>query len=102
MMLWLIHRLIARQEQRFGVPLDDLRELAAASTAAFLKLLLFAPLASHRRHLPREAWHLARLAATQSEDCGTCVQIVLYFARRDGVAPEALRAALAGGDSLSP
>jgi hypothetical protein len=30
------------------------------------------------------------------------VQIVLYFARRDGVAPEALRAALAGGGSLSP
>jgi len=98
----LIHRLIAREERKFGVPLDYLRDLANASLPAFFKLLLFGPLGNHRRHLPREAFHLARLAATQGEDCGTCAQIAIYFARRDGVEPALLRAALSGDDAALP
>ena len=43
-----------------------------------------------------EAWHLARLAATQAEDCGTCVQIVVTLAKADGVAPGLIQTALAG------
>lgn len=79
-----------------NVPLDYLRELADASLTAFFKLLLFMPLANHRRHLTREVFHLARIAATQADDCGTCVQIVVLLARRDGVDAAMLRTALNG------
>jgi alkylhydroperoxidase family enzyme len=96
MILKLIHHFINREERRLGVPLNHLRELVNTSVAAFFKLFLLAPLANHRRHLPCDAWHLARLAATQAEDCGDCVQIAVFLARRDGVDADLLRAALLG------
>lgn len=98
----ILDRVIAREERRFGVPLNHLRELAKTSVAAFCKLLLLAPLANHRRYAPRDACHLARLAATQAEDCGACVQLAIYFARRDGVDIEVLQAALEGNESQLP
>ncbi|MFZ5532251.1 MAG: hypothetical protein ACOY5H_01760 [Pseudomonadota bacterium] len=102
-MKWLIDRLIAREERRFGVPLPHLRALADSSLAGFFKLLLLAPIGNHRRHAPSDAWHVARVAATLAEDCGACAQIALYYAHRDGIATEVLRAA-ADGDAnrLSP
>jgi len=94
----LLERAVAAQERRFGVPMDYLRRIAAASTAAFAKFGLFAPLASHRSALPVVPWHVARIAATQVADCGTCVQITVNAARADGVPPAVVRAALAADD----
>ncbi len=88
--------LIARQERQLGAPLDYLRTIADSSTAAFVKLGAFAPLAAHRSATPPTVWHLARLAATVVQDCGTCVQIVVNQARADGVPASILQAALAG------
>lgn len=90
----LLDRAIARQEAALGAPLDYLRTIADVSTPAFLKFGAFAPLAGHRRAAPADVWHLARLAATRVQDCGTCVQIVVNQALADGVAPSVLRAAL--------
>ena len=87
---------IARQEAGLGASLDYLRTVADASTAAFVKFAAFAPLAGHRSVTPPTVWHLARLAATQVQDCGTCVQIVVNQARADGVAAGILELALAG------
>lgn len=94
MLHFLIHRAIARQERFLGVSLDYLRDLAQTSKAALLKLALIAPLGAHRRRLPREAFHLARLGATMTADCGACVQIALNVARQEGVSVELLEAAL--------
>lgn len=88
-----------RQEARLGAPLDYLRTIADSSTAAFVKFGAFAPLAGHRSVTPPIVWHLARLAATQSQDCGTCVQIVVNQARADGVPASILQAVLAGDDA---
>lgn len=90
----LIQHVITRQERKLGVSLDYMRQLSQSSLSAFLKFSLAMPLCEHRRHLPREAFHLARLAATKVEDCGTCVQIVVNIARQDGVDADLLRAAL--------
>lgn len=98
----LVHQMISRQERTCGVPLDYLRELSRTSLPAFFKFLLFTPLANHRRHLTPEAFHVARLAATQAEDCGTCLQIVVHFARRDGIEATLLRKALAGDPAALP
>ena len=90
---------ISRQEKRLGASLEYLRSLADASTAAFVKMAAFAPLAGHRVETPLAVWHLARLAATRVQDCGTCLQIVVNQARADGVAASTLRAALDGDES---
>lgn len=91
--------LIARQEAAVGAPLGYLRTVADASTAALAKLAAFGPLAGHRKATPAVVWHLARLAATQVQDCGTCVQIVVNQARADGVAALILQGVLAGDES---
>lgn len=94
----ILARAVARQEDALGVPLDYLRTIGDTSTAALLKMAAFQPLASHRREAPADAWHLARLAATRVQDCGTCVQIVVNQARADGVESRVLRAALDGDE----
>ena len=90
---------IARQEATLGAPLDYLRTVADSSTAAFVKFAAFGPLAGHRTVTPPTIWHLARLAATRVQDCGTCVQIVVNQARADGVAASILQLALAGDEA---
>ena len=90
---------IVHQEAQLGASLDYLRTIADASTSAFLKFGAFAPLARHRRVTTAPVWHLARLAATGVQDCGTCVQIVVNQARADGVAASILQAVLDGDES---
>ncbi len=90
---------IARQETALGAPLGYLRTVADASAAAFVKLGAFAPLAGHRKAMPPTVWHLARLAATEVQDCGTCVQIVVNQARADGVPASILQGVLAGDET---
>ena len=90
----ILRKLDAEERKLGGVSIDYLRHIARASLPAFFKFALFTPLAAHRRALPADAYHVARLAATQHEDCGTCVQIEVNLARRDGVPAEILRAAV--------
>lgn len=90
----LLHRLIRHQERVLDAPLDYLRDIADSSPAAFFKFALIAPLGTHRRYLPLQAWHVARVAATFAEDCGTCAQIAIHLARRDGISPQILRAVI--------
>ena len=97
----LTDRVIARQERALGVDLDYLRSLADASTAAFAKFALAMPVAQHRSLIPTTLWHLARLAATRAQDCGTCLQIVVNQARADGVPAAALQSALADDGRLT-
>ena len=92
----ILNRLDAEERHLGGVSIDYLRHIARTSLPAFFKFALFTPLAKHRRKLPPDAYHVARLVATQHEDCGTCVQIEVNLARRAGVRAEVLRAAVKG------
>src|SRR5690349_21364816 len=87
-------KLIAHQERLLGVPLDPLRHVARFSLSALGKIGLLASLGSHRRALPADAFHVARLLATLREDCGACAQIEVNLARKDRVAPGVLKAVL--------
>jgi alkylhydroperoxidase family enzyme len=98
----ILFRLIRRQERQLGASLEYLRDVARVSPSGFLKFALIAPLGTHRRHLPRDAWHVARVTAAFAEDCGTCVQIAIDLARRDGVSASVLRAVVAGDPSALP
>ena len=85
---------ISAAERHLGVPADYMRYMLRVSLRAFLKFIKIMPLANYRRALPVEPYHVARLVATRHEDCGTCVQIEVNLAKRDGVSAEVLRAAL--------
>jgi alkylhydroperoxidase family enzyme len=93
---------IAAAEKQLGAPADYMRYMLQASLGAFLKFARFTSLAGYRRAAPRDAMHVARLVATQSQDCGTCVQIEVNLAKKDRVPSEVLRAVLDGRpDQLS-
>ena len=99
----LILKQLAKQERELGESVDYVRDILQASLPAFFKFALFTPLAQHRRKLSPEAYRLARLVATQDEDCGTCVQIEVNLAINDGVKAEIIRAALKGNaEGLPP
>lgn len=95
-MKYLFRNWISRTEQQFGVDLSHLREILDISLSAFLKLLLMFPIASHRKHAPLDAWHLARVAATNAEGCSACLQMAVYSARKAGVPANQIRATLSG------
>lgn len=102
MQTW-INFAITKQERTLGASLEWMRELARTSVAALFKFALVGPLGNHRKYLPKNAWHVARLAATQHEDCGSCVQIVVNLALKDGINGELLDAVLrTKTDSLPP
>jgi alkylhydroperoxidase family enzyme len=94
----MLYSLIARRldvaERTLGEPLDYLRFMARSSMRAFLDFAFRSPTAWRRRSLPREAYHVARLAAVRSEDCGPCVQTAVNIALADGVRPELLEIAV--------
>jgi alkylhydroperoxidase family enzyme len=103
----MIHRLIEWRlralEREVGGSADYLRHILRVSFGAFRAFMKFGALARYRRALPPEPCYVAQLVATRDEDCGACVQIVVNLARKHGVAPEILRAALADRpDDLPP
>src|ERR1044071_5726426 len=92
----LIARGIDAQERRVGVPLRYARDILRTSITAFIKYSLVMPMSTHRQRLSATELFTARLAATQREDCGTCVQIVVNLAGQAGVPPDPIRAVLSG------
>lgn len=83
-------------EKELGVSLDYLRHLYAVAPDAFHQFRKVNPLAAYRKQLPAAPYHVARIAATKHEDCGTCVQIVVNMAKADGIEADVLRAAVDG------
>jgi alkylhydroperoxidase family enzyme len=86
-------RLAAQERALGGVSLDYLRQLVRDAPGAFVAFARARPFLDHRGSLPADAHHVARIAATRAEDCGTCVQITVNVARQAGVAPAVVRAA---------
>ncbi|RBP47577.1 hypothetical protein DES53_101374 [Roseimicrobium gellanilyticum] len=86
--------IIQAAERATGVTMDYLRFIAQHSRSGFWKFLRFMPLARYRRKLPPDLWHAARIVATQVDDCGTCVQVTVNLALKDGI-PASLLQALA-------
>jgi alkylhydroperoxidase family enzyme len=90
----LILKRLDKEERSLGESLDYVRHLVRTSLPAFFKFALFTPLSQHRRKLPPAPYRVARIVATRDEDCGTCVQIEVNLARKDGVPADVIRAVL--------
>lgn len=96
MIKWLIMREIGKFEQKTGQSAAWMRDIAAHSNLAALKVALFLPLSRHEDFAPPELLHVARIAATRQEDCGPCLQIAVDFALASGIADGIVAAAAAG------
>ena len=60
-------------------------------------------IAEYRDELPADAYHVARIVAARSEDCGTCLQIEINLAKASGVSSALLQAVINRNlDGLSP
>ena len=91
-----LHKRIRRLEYGFGYDATYLHEVLDTSVTAFLKFGLFQVMASHREGVPRDAAFAARIAATLSEDCGPCTQLVVDMAIKAGMDTDNITALLRG------
>ena len=98
----LISKKLSAEERRLGVPLDYLRHILRVSIGSFFTFAKIMPIAQHRKVLPAEPYYVARMVATRDEDCGTCLQIEVNLAVRDGVAAEILQPVLDGAPESLP
>jgi AhpD family alkylhydroperoxidase len=89
-------------ERRLGVPLDYMREIAAAAPYVLRLLGRVSALGQSLRPRDRAAAHLAALGAALHDDCGTCVQIHINLARAHGVPEDTLRRAVMGEAGTLP
>jgi alkylhydroperoxidase family enzyme len=92
MLRWIIGRKLDAVERDLGESADYLRFMARASLVSFVKFTKVLAVAEHRRKLPLDAHHVARLVATRDEDCGTCVRVEIRLAKKAGVPPDVIRA----------
>lgn len=83
-------------EKKLGVSLGYMREIAASAPAAFRLLGRVSQLHHTINPVAPHETHLAGLGAAMHDDCGTCVQIHINLARREGVAEDVLRRAVMG------
>jgi protein-S-isoprenylcysteine O-methyltransferase Ste14 len=90
----LLHAMVRKFERKLGVTNEHMHYIVDASPGAFVDYMLFTKLATHRQSLPSDAMHLARIVSTQQRDCGSCVQVNVNLALRDGMRPEWINAAL--------
>jgi hypothetical protein len=95
MIRWFIHRRLAAFEREFDYDMSYARDILDAGIGAFRHFSASLGMAKHRDHVARDARYGAKIAATLTEDCGPCTQLVVNMAERDGVDPATLRAILA-------
>jgi len=102
----MIQRLVAamtrREEKRLGASLEYVRYMSRHSVGALMKFSKLKGISEFRRVLPKDVFHTAKLVGALHEDCGSCVQIAVNVAKEDGVAPDLIRAVLAGDTEALP
>ena len=96
MLRWLIHRRLDAEAKKLGESVEYLHHIADVSPAAFFRFSSILPFANSRKVLPKEAWFVAQIVASQDADCGPCLQITVNLARKSGVDATLVRAALDG------
>jgi hypothetical protein len=90
----LIHGKLKSVERELGAPVDYLHHMVDTSLGAFFKFAKIMPMASYRKVLPVEVYHVAGMVSSRHADCGTCLQIAVNLARKDGLAEPIIRAIL--------
>ncbi len=98
----LIGRKLDSAEKELGQSLDYARHILRTSLRSFLVFTKILSVSSFRRRLPVQPSHVARLVATADEECGTCLQIELDLALKDGLPASLVEAVVAGRPEALP
>jgi len=93
----LLSRSIDAMEKKYAYDAGYMREVLAVSPWILIRFGMVASLGRGKR-APVEAVAAAGLAGALAEDCGPCTQIGVDIASEGGVAPNVLRAILAGDE----
>ncbi|WOO41766.1 carboxymuconolactone decarboxylase family protein [Rubellicoccus peritrichatus] len=88
-------------EEHYQYDVSYLQEILAASPEAMQAFDQFKAMGAFRRKLSPEAYFVANIATMQTEDCGSCLQLVVKMALEAGVSSEIVRGALNKGAGLS-
>lgn len=87
---------ISQAEKRLGVVLDYTRHIARTDVRLLLRYNRLFGFLDPVNHVSPEAYHIARLRAAITADCGTCVAAELNLAKSAGVDAQDLKEVLAG------
>lgn len=96
MLGFIVKRKLRAKEKELGASMDYAVEMYDTAPDAFWAFSKIMAAAEYRSKIPPAPYHVARLVATRHADCGPCVQIVVNVAKKDGVEPAVLKAALGG------
>lgn len=86
---------IDKMERLWGYDASYLRLVLRVNPMSALKFGMVSQMADPKA-APAEVIAAAKIVGTLAEDCGPCTQIAVDMAAAEGVAPEVLRAILAG------
>lgn len=89
---WLLTRLIKSGERELGVPGGFAFFLRDVAPNRLVRFAFIRWVEGRRQIVSRGAYHAAGLASAMAEDCGSCVQIHVNLALKDGIAPELVQA----------
>jgi hypothetical protein len=90
MLKWLIRRRIDAFDRDYGYDSTYAKDILDISTRALLVFNRIVPMSQYRHDVPRDVWFAAKIATVLHEDCGTCTQLAVSMAEREGVSGKLL------------
>ncbi len=81
-------------EKDLGESIEYVRHILRTSFRLFFKFAKFMSFSQHRKVCAVGPYHAACIVASREHDCGTCVQIAVNLARKDGVPTEHVQAVI--------
>lgn len=85
---------VKRMSARYDYDVSYMLAMLDHSPRAFDLFARLFPLAQHRESAPVDAVMAAKLMGAMFEDCGPCTQLVVHFAKEQGVASDQVEAVL--------
>jgi hypothetical protein len=92
----ILHNRIAQFERRYDYDMQYAHEILDVDRSEFQRFARAARLVNAHAGVPPAALFAARIAATMSEDCGPCTQLVVRMAEEAKIPDSILRAIVAG------
>ena len=88
--------------QHYNYDVGYVEALMDASPGAFSAYETAMPMGQYQKAAPTDLLMIAKLATTQVEDCGPCLELGVKIARESKVPESIIRGALRGGEGLNP
>ncbi|WP_421703839.1 hypothetical protein [Aliiroseovarius sp.] len=96
------HKMITRAERRLGVALDYVHQIADTDIGLLTRYNRLFGFLDPVKHVPKEAYHVARLRGALAADCGTCVEAEVNLARKAKLSDALIRDTLHGVSLPAP